>query len=62
MDVLMGSDLQINTMLDRNCVIEEITDDGLGIPSDMQSSIFDTFLITKDVKTDTSLGSTFDIE
>ncbi|TSD67881.1 cyclic nucleotide-binding domain-containing protein [Inquilinus sp. KBS0705] len=48
--------LQIKTQLDGDFVCVYITDDGPGIPDDIQSQIFDPFFTTKDMGKGTGLG------
>ncbi len=48
--------LQVRTYREDNCVVVEITDNGPGIPPDVQSHIFEPFFTTKGVGQGTGLG------
>ena len=48
--------LEISTRRDGECVQVCITDDGPGVPDDIQSRIFDPFYTTKDIGKGTGLG------
>jgi signal transduction histidine kinase len=48
--------LTIRTSRDRDCVLVEIGDTGVGIPPELQRRIFDPFFTTKDVGQGTGLG------
>jgi signal transduction histidine kinase len=48
--------LTIRTSRDRDCVLVEIGDTGVGIPPELQGRIFDPFFTTKDVGQGTGLG------
>jgi signal transduction histidine kinase len=48
--------LQVRTYREDNCVVIEITDNGPGIPPDVQSHIFEPFFTTKAVGEGTGLG------
>ncbi len=48
--------LEITTRRDGECVQVCITDDGPGVPEDIQSRIFDPFYTTKDIGKGTGLG------
>ena len=48
--------LRIRTALDGEYILVEIADDGVGIPSEVRSRIFDQFFTTKDVGKGTGLG------
>jgi PAS domain S-box-containing protein len=48
--------ITINTVLDGNFLAVRITDDGPGIPKEIQSRIFEPFFTTKDVGEGTGLG------
>ncbi|MFY9803912.1 MAG: ATP-binding protein [Candidatus Acidiferrales bacterium] len=48
--------LQIRIYRDDNCVVVEITDNGPGIPEDVQPHIFEPFFTTKGVGEGTGLG------
>jgi signal transduction histidine kinase len=48
--------LQVRTSREDNCVVIEITDNGPGIPPDVQSHIFEPFFTTKAVGEGTGLG------
>jgi signal transduction histidine kinase len=48
--------LQVRTYREDNCVVIEITDNGPGIPPDVQSHIFEPFFTTKGVGEGTGLG------
>jgi signal transduction histidine kinase len=48
--------LQVRTYREDNCVVVEITDNGSGIPPDVQSHIFEPFFTTKGVGEGTGLG------
>lgn len=48
--------LWIRTSLEAEYILVEIADDGVGIPSDLKSRIFDQFFTTKEVGKGTGLG------
>jgi signal transduction histidine kinase len=48
--------ITIATGADGSCAVVEISDDGPGIPEDLQGRIFDPFFTTKDVGRGTGLG------
>jgi signal transduction histidine kinase len=48
--------LTIRTSRDRDCVLVEIGDSGVGIPPELQGRIFDPFFTTKEVGQGTGLG------
>lgn len=49
-------ELTIRTTLEDNCVLVEIIDNGVGIPSDLQSRIFEPFFTSKEVGKGSGLG------
>lgn len=51
-----GGRLKIRTWYDGTCAQVDITDDGPGIPEDVQGRIFDEFFTTKEVGQGTGLG------
>lgn len=56
-DAMHGKgELKIRTYRDDNCVAVEITDNGSGIPEDVQEHIFEPFFTTKGVGQGTGLG------
>jgi signal transduction histidine kinase len=48
--------ITITTLLDGSCVEVHVEDDGPGIPADLQDSVFDAFVTTKEVGKGTGLG------
>jgi signal transduction histidine kinase len=56
-DAMKGKgELRIRTSRERECAVVEITDNGPGIPPEIQSRIFDPFFTTKPVGEGTGLG------
>jgi signal transduction histidine kinase len=56
-DALDGSGtITLRTCLDGDCIHVQVTDDGPGIPADLQERIFDSFVTTKEVGRGTGLG------
>ncbi|HTU15970.1 MAG TPA: ATP-binding protein [Solirubrobacterales bacterium] len=51
-----GGRISLRTWFDGTCVQVDLTDDGPGIPEDVQGRIFDDFFTTKDVGEGTGLG------
>jgi signal transduction histidine kinase len=56
MEINQKGILQIKTERDKDCVAVTITDNGPGIPEEVQSQIFDPFFTTKAVGKGTGLG------
>ena len=56
-DAMNGEgELTIRTCLENNCVLVEIIDNGPGIPTEIQSRIFEPFFTSKAVGKGTGLG------
>ncbi|MGB5712553.1 MAG: sensor histidine kinase, partial [Waterburya sp.] len=56
-DAMNGKgELTIRTTLENNCVLVEIIDNGTGIPTELQSRIFEPFFTSKAVGKGTGLG------
>jgi signal transduction histidine kinase len=48
--------ITVRTRLENDCAVVEISDDGPGIPEDVQARIFEPFFTTKPVGQGTGLG------
>lgn len=56
-DAMNGKgELTIHTAIENNCVLVEITDNGAGIPAEIQSRIFEPFFTSKGVGKGSGLG------